>query len=85
MFERSLTVVVPPVRTAPDPSSTPTEVEVNLLQEDSGSEAVVVWDAALVLAHFIQKHAELLNLRGKRVVELGSGTGAVGIVAAVLG
>ena len=52
-------------------------------QRDVGEEAVVVWDAALVLAHFLLKHRHfLLN---KTVLELGAGTGAVGLAAAALG
>lgn len=63
------------------------QVEVKLWQESSGSEAVVVWDAALVLAFFLQKHREQLDLHTgpKRVLELGAGTGVVGIVAAIQG
>ncbi|KAL4442975.1 hypothetical protein ABPG77_008466 [Micractinium sp. CCAP 211/92] len=43
----------------------------------------VVWDAALVLSHYIAVHQELV--RGRRVLELGSGPGAVGCTAAALG
>ncbi len=49
---------------------------------------MVVWDAALVLLHFLQHRADEIGLTspgGLRVIELGSGTGAVGISAAVLG
>ena len=44
---------------------------------------VVVWDAAIVLT----KYLETINstIRNKTVLELGSGTGAVGIGASVLG
>jgi hypothetical protein len=37
-----------------------------------------VWDAALVLVNYLVKQAEIgaLNLSGKRVIELGAGTGA---------
>lgn len=35
-----------------------------------------LWDSALVLANYLP----LLNLQGKRVVELGSGVGAVGLM-----
>jgi len=52
-------------------------------QQPEGDTGVVIWDAALVLA----KYLELLKdgLSGKIVVELGSGTGAVGLAAAALG
>ena len=51
---------------------------------------MVVWDAALVLAYFLQRHSQRFLLRGgdkggRRVLELGAGTGAVGIVAAIFG
>ncbi|KAJ1482011.1 putative methyltransferase-domain-containing protein, partial [Baffinella frigidus] len=42
-----------------------------------------VWDAALVLCEFLALHPDLV--RGKRVVELGSGTGVLGLVCARLG
>jgi hypothetical protein len=40
-----------------------------------------LWDSALVLANFLP----LLNLAGKRVVELGSGVGAVGLMCKKFG
>lgn len=45
--------------------------------------AAVVWDAAVVLATYLEAGA--VELRGRRAVELGAGTGLVGIVAALLG
>lgn len=82
MFERVIEVVRPARGENDDVEG----VEVRLAQESSGAEAVVVWDAALVLAHFIEKHAVRLGLtEGNKVVELGAGTGAVGLVAAALG
>ncbi|XP_077097993.1 EEF1A lysine methyltransferase 3-like [Siphateles boraxobius] len=42
-----------------------------------------VWDSALHLCQFFEK--ECLDLSGKRIIELGAGTGLVGIVAARLG
>ena len=56
---------------------------VQLPQKDVGEEAVVVWDAALVLAYFLLKQ-DLIQPDTK-VLELGAGTGAVGLVAATLG
>ena len=43
-----------------------------------------LWEAAPVLIDYLQRHSERL-IKGRRVLELGAGTGAVGISAAVLG
>ncbi|GAB1598580.1 protein N-lysine methyltransferase METTL21A-like [Argonauta hians] len=43
----------------------------------------VVWDSAIVLSEFLEKHPEFV--KNKSVIELGAGTGLVGIVAALLG
>ncbi|XP_071474961.1 protein N-lysine methyltransferase METTL21A isoform X3 [Marmota flaviventris] len=45
--------------------------------------AAVVWDAAVVLSTFLEMGA--VELRDCSAVELGAGTGLVGIVAALLG
>ncbi|KAM5152876.1 protein N-lysine methyltransferase METTL21A isoform 1-T2 [Mantella aurantiaca] len=45
--------------------------------------AAVVWDAAIVLCMYLE--AGSINLEGRSVIELGAGTGLVGIVAALLG
>ncbi|XP_075685996.1 protein N-lysine methyltransferase METTL21A [Rhinoderma darwinii] len=45
--------------------------------------AAVVWDAAVVLCMYLE--AGGVNLQGRSVVELGAGTGLVGIVAALQG
>lgn len=52
-----------------------------------GTVGCVVWDAALVLCRFLENRAHFgpEYWAGKRVLELGSGTGAVGLAAAVLG
>jgi len=42
-----------------------------------------VWDAALVLADYLFAHRQVVQ--GKTVLELGSGTGACGLVAAAVG
>jgi predicted nicotinamide N-methyase len=45
-----------------------------------------VWDCALVLAHWLDTPSwSYSSLSGKRVIELGAGTGLPGLVAAVLG
>lgn len=45
--------------------------------------AAVVWDAAIVLGRYLEKIAA--QLWGKKVIELGAGTGFAGIVASLLG
>lgn len=45
--------------------------------------AAPVWDAALHLCHFFEE--KRLPLKGKKIIELGAGTGIVGILAARLG
>ncbi|KAM4626472.1 protein N-lysine methyltransferase METTL21A [Discoglossus pictus] len=45
--------------------------------------AAVVWDAAVVLCMYLE--AGGLGLQDRSVIELGAGTGLVGIVAALLG
>ncbi|XP_054945709.1 protein N-lysine methyltransferase METTL21A isoform X2 [Physeter macrocephalus] len=44
--------------------------------------AAVVWDAAVILATYLEMGA--VELRGCSAVELGAGTGLVGMVAALL-
>ncbi len=57
-------------------------------QSTIGDVGCVVWDAALVLLKFLEsdlfksKHE---TLEQKHVIELGSGTGAVGLAASLLG
>jgi len=61
-------------------------VEILAPQKTLGDEAVVVWDAALVLAHFLERHQIDLDLAsGLHVVDVGAGTGAVGLTASALG
>ncbi|XP_064354516.1 EEF1A lysine methyltransferase 3 [Dromaius novaehollandiae] len=45
--------------------------------------AAPVWEAALALCGYFEE--QRLDFRGKSVIELGAGTGIVGIVAALLG
>ncbi|XP_072308659.1 EEF1A lysine methyltransferase 3-like [Eucyclogobius newberryi] len=45
--------------------------------------AARVWEAAIQLCHFLAERS--LELKGKRVIELGAGTGLLGIFAARLG
>ena len=81
MFERCIEVNVG----AEDGSNDTRVKEVRVSQDFEGSEAVVVWDAALVLAHFLERNRSSFDLCGKRVLELGAGTGIVGLAAAALG
>lgn len=59
-----------------------------------GDVGCVVWDAALVLAKFLENpihfpppaSSESISFwKGKRVVDIGSGTGVVGLAAGILG
>merc|ERR1712117_1014288 len=52
-------------------------------QVPEGDTGVVVWDAAIVLAKYLQTVQG--QLQGRSVIELGSGTGVVGLSAAALG
>ncbi|KAL3999739.1 glucuronyl/N-acetylglucosaminyl transferase EXT1 [Sarotherodon galilaeus] len=45
--------------------------------------AAVVWDAAVVMCMYLELGR--VELKGKKAIELGAGTGLVGIVAALLG
>merc|ERR1712179_878848 len=45
--------------------------------------SAVVWEAAIVLATYLQNIH--LQVKGKKIIELGSGTGLSGIVASLLG
>uniref|UniRef100_A0A8C7Y0M3 EEF1A lysine methyltransferase 3 n=1 Tax=Oryzias sinensis TaxID=183150 RepID=A0A8C7Y0M3_9TELE len=45
--------------------------------------AAAVWEAAVHLCRFLKDQS--VNLKGKRIIELGAGTGLVGILAARLG
>jgi len=68
------------------------ELELNdctleIYQELEGDVGCVVWDAAIALAKYIEmeKAQAKYNFQGKAVIELGAGTGIVGLVAAVKG
>ena len=58
-----------------------------IYQELEGDVGCVVWDAAIALAKYIEmeKAQAKYNFQGKAVIELGAGTGIVGLVAAVKG
>ncbi|TQD94200.1 hypothetical protein C1H46_020152 [Malus baccata] len=52
-----------------------------------GVTGAVMWDSGVILGKFLEhaSDAELLPIQGKKVVELGSGCGLVGCIAALLG
>ncbi|XP_069772697.1 protein N-lysine methyltransferase METTL21D isoform X2 [Narcine bancroftii] len=58
-------------------------------QRGAGGVGFVVWDAALVLAKYLETSSFYQGnhhvFSGKNVVELGSGTGVVGLMASTLG
>uniref|UniRef100_A0A0G4GHW1 Methyltransferase small domain-containing protein n=1 Tax=Chromera velia CCMP2878 TaxID=1169474 RepID=A0A0G4GHW1_9ALVE len=51
--------------------------------QDDADTGRTTWDGSVVLALFLEAHQELV--RGTRVLELGAGTGLVGLSAAALG
>lgn len=58
--------------------------EIIIKQDWSGiGVAAVVWDAAEILAEYLESRPDIV--KGKNVIELGAGTGLVGIVAALQG
>ncbi|CAL8159573.1 unnamed protein product [Prunus armeniaca] len=57
------------------------------LDSTPGVTGAVMWDSGVILGKFLEhaSDSELLLLQGKKVVELGSGCGLVGCIAALLG
>ncbi|XP_032883694.1 EEF1A lysine methyltransferase 3-like [Amblyraja radiata] len=51
--------------------------------DDTMGVSAYVWEAGIALCRYIEK--EDINFTGKKVIELGSGTGTVGILASLLG
>ena len=63
------------------------ESVLKIYQSEVGDVGCVVWDAALVLSKYLET-ADFNNgndLEGKCVIELGAGTGVVGLMAASYG
>ncbi|KAK9831887.1 hypothetical protein WJX81_005587 [Elliptochloris bilobata] len=59
-----------------------------LIGQDTGGgagPAGVIWECGAALAEYLTRHRGPGALRGKRVLELGAGTGVVGLAAALLG
>lgn len=61
----------------------PSSCDASVTADDPIDSSVTVWDSALVLAHLLCRHPQ--TIKGKRVVELGAGTGLLGCVAGGLG
>ncbi|XP_071393633.1 EEF1A lysine methyltransferase 3-like [Centroberyx affinis] len=59
------------------------ELKINQVFSANLGVAAPVWDAALHLCRYFEEQS--LDLGGKRIIELGAGTGVVGILAARLG
>ncbi|KAK3031890.1 hypothetical protein RJ639_035200, partial [Escallonia herrerae] len=57
------------------------------MQGTPGVTGAVMWDSGVVLGKFLEHAVEvgMIGLQGKKVVELGSGCGLVGCIAALLG
>jgi predicted nicotinamide N-methyase len=63
--------------------------KLRILQKPGGEErnegtGGTVWDCALVMSKYFERLSETQNWSDKNVLEVGSGTGIVGIVAAIL-
>lgn len=63
------------------------EVSVNIWQRCTSDESGVVWDAAILLAKYLEKSCResVIDLSNWNILELGSGTGFLGIWTAALG
>ena len=62
--------------------------DIEIIQgEDGVYDGATIFDAGLVLIHYLQKCVKegTLDFNGKSVIDLGSGTGIVGIAAGKLG
>ncbi|KAM5180634.1 protein-lysine methyltransferase METTL21E-like [Mantella aurantiaca] len=55
------------------------------IRESTDLFGATVWPSALVLCYFLEKQGKQLGLEDKRIIEIGSGTGLVSIVASLLG
>ncbi|KAM9567258.1 protein-lysine methyltransferase METTL21C isoform 1-T1 [Guaruba guarouba] len=56
-----------------------------VIQESIEHFGAVVWPAALALSQYLESNQEQFNLKDKKVLEIGAGTGLVSIVACILG
>ncbi|XP_006030112.1 protein-lysine methyltransferase METTL21C [Alligator sinensis] len=55
------------------------------IQESIDYFGAIVWPGALALSQYLESHQHEINLRDKKVLEIGAGTGLVSIVASILG
>ncbi|XP_061482590.1 protein-lysine methyltransferase METTL21C isoform X2 [Rhineura floridana] len=55
------------------------------IQESIENYGAVVWPGALALCQYLESNQQEINLKDKRVLEIGAGTGLVSIVASILG
>ncbi|XP_003203279.2 protein-lysine methyltransferase METTL21C isoform X2 [Meleagris gallopavo] len=56
-----------------------------VIQESIEHFGAVVWPGALALSQYLESNQERFNLKDKKVLEIGAGTGLVSIVASILG
>ncbi|KAG9492213.1 hypothetical protein GDO78_000626 [Eleutherodactylus coqui] len=56
-----------------------------VIQESIESYGGVIWPAAKALCYFLEENRDEFDLRHKNILEIGSGTGLVSIVACILG
>ncbi|XP_050837797.1 protein-lysine methyltransferase METTL21C [Serinus canaria] len=56
-----------------------------VIQESIEHFGAVVWPGALALSQYLESNQEQFNLKDKKVLEIGAGTGLLSIVACILG
>uniref|UniRef100_A0A8C3M5D8 Uncharacterized protein n=1 Tax=Geospiza parvula TaxID=87175 RepID=A0A8C3M5D8_GEOPR len=56
-----------------------------VIQESIEHFGAVVWPGALALSQYLEANQEQFNLKDKKVLEIGAGTGLLSIVACILG
>lgn len=59
-------------------------LQISQAMDDNGQVGQIIWNAGVQLSEYLNRELQP-QLEGRRVLELGSGTGLVGIVAAVCG
>ncbi|XP_032657053.1 protein-lysine methyltransferase METTL21C isoform X2 [Chelonoidis abingdonii] len=55
------------------------------IQESLDHFGAIVWPGALALSQYLESNQQEINLKDKKVLEIGAGTGLVSIVASILG